>query len=123
MPQAQLEIETGEERQSSGYRCDGLAEVYAIQLGSLFRGRIQAISEDGCYVATSAPLRLEPSHEVDLLFNLKNRIYQTAARVLSVSPGDGIGLEFLVRDSRTRDSVKKLVGSFAAAAAPTAFSE
>ena len=52
---------------------------------------------------TKARLKLEQFTEVDLLFTLKKRKYRTLARVISVRPGKGVGLEFVFYDPHGGD--------------------
>ena len=74
-----------------------------METGTVFRGEICSISKTGCYVMTKARLKLEQFTEVDLLFTLKKRKYRTLARVISVRPGKGVGLEFVFYDPHGGD--------------------
>lgn len=102
-------FERVERRRAPRFDCDGVAEVYSVQLGSLYRGKIQTISRTGCYITTHAPLRVPCMSQVDLLFILNNRNYQTNARVISVHPGNGVALEFQA-DPKSSESLTKLMG-------------
>lgn len=92
-----------ERRRSRRFGCEGFAEGFAIETGTVFRGEIRSISKTGCYVKTRARLKLEQLTEVDLLFTLKKRKYRTLARVISVRPGKGVGLEFVFYDPQGGD--------------------
>jgi hypothetical protein len=75
-----------ERRQCRRLACEGFAECFAFDTGTLFRGSIQDISLTGCYVTTKARLRLERLSEVDLCFALKGRQYHIIARVMFDGP-------------------------------------
>jgi len=88
--------------------CKGFADAFVIETGYLFRGEIRDISETGCYIMTNARMQLELLTEVDLLFVLNNRKYQTRARVMMIRPRKGVGFEFLFSDQSAEDSFKEL---------------
>jgi len=95
-----------ERRRSRRFGCEGFAEGFAVETGTVFRGDIQNISQTGCYVKTRARLKLEQLAEVDLLFMLKKRKYRTLARVIEVRPGQGVGLEFVFYDPQGGDLLR-----------------
>ncbi len=96
-----------ERRRSRRFGCEGFAEGFAVESGTVFRGDIDSISQTGCYVRTRARLNLKTHAEVDLHFMLKNRKYRTLARVISVRPGKGVGLEFLFYDPEGGELLKE----------------
>jgi hypothetical protein len=57
---------------------------------------------------TNARIQLERLTEVDLVFVLNNRKYQTRARVMKIRPKKGVGLEFLFSDQAAEESFKEL---------------
>jgi hypothetical protein len=95
-----------ERRRSRRFGCEGFAEGFAIESGAVFRGDIDSISQTGCYVKTRARLNLKKHTGVDLHFMLKNRKYRTLARVISVRPGKGVGLEFMFYDPEGGELLK-----------------
>jgi hypothetical protein len=95
-------------RLSDRVGCNGFADAFVIETGYLFRGEIRDISETGCYIMTNARLQLERLTEVDLVFVLNNRKYQTRARVIKIRPKKGVGLEFLFSDHSAEESFKEL---------------
>ena len=97
-----------ERRLSTRVGCKGFADVFVIKMGYLFRGEIRDISETGCYIMTNARMQLKLLTEVDLLFVLNNRKYQTLARVIKIRPRKGVGLEFLFSDQSAEESFKEL---------------
>jgi hypothetical protein len=97
-----------ERRFSRRVSCKGFADAFVVETGYLFRGEIRDISETGCYLMTDARMQLELLTEVDLLFVLNNRKYQTLARVMKIRPGKGVGLEFLFSDQSAEESFKEL---------------
>ena len=97
-----------ERRLSRRVGCKGFADAFVIETGYLFRGEIRDISETGCYLMTDARMQLELLTEVDLLFVLNNRKYQTRARVMKIRPRKGVGLEFLFSDRSAEESFKEL---------------
>jgi hypothetical protein len=96
-----------EKRKCRRLACEGSAECFAFDTGTLFRGSIQDISLTGCYVTTKARLRLTRLSEVDLCFTLKGRQYHIIARVMVVRPGDGVGFEFMFDDPRGSEWLKE----------------
>jgi hypothetical protein len=106
---AKEKTEGKERRRSRRFPCGGSAEVYANDTGNLFRGEIRDISQTGCYIKTNVRLKLEPLSEVDLVFILNKRSYRTFARVIDVRPGKGVGLEFVLNEPGTAESIKKLM--------------
>jgi hypothetical protein len=105
-----------ERRRSRRYDCEGFAESWVLHPESLFRGVIRDISETGCYVSTKARLNLAHFAAVDLRFTLMNGHYRTAARVIDVRPGKGVGLEFIFPDSQPPEWLKNLLERLSAAA-------
>lgn len=97
-----------ERRLSRRVGCKGFADAFVIETGYLFRGEIGDISETGCYIMTNARIQLERLTEVDLVFVLNNRKYQTRARVMKIRPKKGVGLEFLFSDQAAEESFKEL---------------
>jgi hypothetical protein len=107
---AKGETSEGKERRlSHRFSCGGFAEVYANNTGNLFRGEIRDISQTGCFIKTSVRLKLERLTEVDVVFMLNKRSYRTLARVMNVRPGKGVGLEFVLCEPRTAESIKELL--------------
>ena len=97
-----------ERRLSDRVGCKGFADAFVIETGYLFRGEIRDISETGCYIMTNARMQLELLTEVELLFVLNNRKYETRARVMKIRPRKGVGLEFLFSDRSAEESFKEL---------------
>ena len=109
-----------ERRQSRRFSCGGFAEVFSNETGNLFRGEIRDISQTGCYIMTRVRLKLERLAEVDVVFVLNKRRFQTLARVMDVRPGKGLGLEFVLSEPGTEESIKDLLQVLANEAPPEA---
>ncbi len=103
-----------ERRRHRRYACNGFAE--GVSSKCLFRGEIQDFNEFGCFVMTKAHLHVERLVEVDLRFKINNRHYHTAARVMNVRPGKGVGLEFSHTNRRTEELLRVLNETLNAAA-------
>lgn len=105
-------------RRSRRLGCKGFAEAFAPGSGYLFRGEIRDISTTGCYLLTSARLKLELRDELDLLFILNNHYYHAVAFVMNFQPGKGVGLEFQFGDSQTEQYFNTLIQLLIAAEPP-----
>ena len=89
--------------------CNGIAEAVVIQGECLFRGKLQEISEIGCYIATRACLHLERFTLVNIRFMVNDNYYRTFARVMNVRPGQGVGVEFLFANQEAEALLKGLI--------------
>jgi hypothetical protein len=98
-----------ERRRSRRFPCDGLAEGLFHQPDILFRGEVRDMSLTGCLIQTRAQLRVQPSTEVELRFQVNNNHYRTVARVIEVRRGIGVGMEFMHEDTQTLASFKGLM--------------
>jgi hypothetical protein len=96
-------------RRHRRFCCSGEAEVVAFNPGMLFRGKVRDISRSGCFVETSARLRLTRMAEVELLFTARGVQFRSLARVMDVRPGKGAGFEFLPGDPRMDASFVEVI--------------
>jgi hypothetical protein len=102
-----------ERRRSTRYPCNGFVEVMGIEPECLFRGEIRDISQNGCFVVTRARVQLERLAEAEVRFKLNNRQFRVRARVMNVRHGDGVGLEFLDKNARCEDEIRRLIEELA----------
>jgi hypothetical protein len=86
----------GKDRHSSTrLSCEEKAEIIVFPSGFLYRGEITSLSETGCFIATMAPLKLQPSNLVALRFTIGTHSMRLEATVAEVTPRVGVDLEFL----------------------------
>jgi hypothetical protein len=107
-----------ERRRSRRLGCAMFAEAVVAHQGSLFRGEIRDISQNGCYIATNARLKLELLTNVDIRFMVNNCYYHASARVMNIRPGKGVGLEFYSVDAQAEERFQKLLQALSLAAPP-----
>ncbi len=100
-----------ERRQQRRYPCDGFAEVVVDDAAFLFRGTIQNLSLSGCYIHSSARLRLDRGAEVYLQFTVEGNYFKAHARLMSVRSGEGAGFEFDLDDEELQGRLKSLLRS------------
>lgn len=97
-------------RRNPRFACNGPVEVGVFDAEFLFRGEIQDLSMEGCYVRTRARLRLRRGTEVELRFSLAGEHVKCVARVMSFRPGTGAGFEFMDLDEKPRKAIVRLIG-------------
>jgi hypothetical protein len=102
-------ISARERRKQERFDCDGFAEVIVDDAGFLFRGAIQDVSLNGCYIRSRARLRLERGAEADLHFSVDGDFFYTRARLVIVRPGEGAGFQFLFDDPELQLRLASLV--------------
>ncbi len=114
-----IERPTGKERRRGiRHNCKGFAEGAPLHRNLLFRGEIQNLSWDGCFVTTKAQLHLKRFDKVDIRFAVNRIHYQTIARVMRILPGEGLGLEFLFADFQNKELFRALNEKLCAMASP-----
>jgi hypothetical protein len=75
----------------------------------MFRGRLQDISQDGCFLMTRAYMHMELDAEVNLRFTFNGVECRIIAVVRNVRPESGVGLEFLFDDAHAEASFGALI--------------
>lgn len=105
------EPQGAERRRHTRFPCEGHAEVVCRQPSLLFRGRVRDISMTGCFIETAARLRLERLTEVQVRFTASGQQVSSAARVMDIRFGKGVGFEFLPGDNTMQHSILKLIES------------
>jgi hypothetical protein len=101
-----------ERRKQERFECDGFAEVIVDDAAFLFRGAIRDFSMSGCFIKSSARLRLDRGAEVDLRFSVDGSHFNARARLMIVRPGGGAGFEFFPGDPELRSRLLTLVARF-----------
>ena len=104
-----------ERRRQERFECDGFAEVVVDDAAFLFRGAIRDFSLSGCFIKSSARLRLDRGAEVDLRFSVDGNRFNARARLMIVRPGIGAGFEFLPGDPELRNRLLTLITRFGGA--------
>ena len=100
----------GQERRKHGrYTCEGFAEVILEEAAFLFRGTIRDLSLTGCYVQSTARLKLNAGTMVELKFSLNSDQLLLPAQIVAVRPGFGAGFEFLDIDREMRNRLARLI--------------
>ena len=105
----QTKISPRERRKQERFDCDGFAEVIVDYAGLLFRGAIQDVSLNGCYIRSRARLRLDRGAEADLHFSVEGDSFYARARLVIVRPGKGAGFQFLFDDPEIQLRLASLV--------------
>ncbi|MBZ5700842.1 MAG: PilZ domain-containing protein [Acidobacteriia bacterium] len=81
-----------ERRRATRFPLIVTAEVAELPRGAKLSARCSDVSRSGCYFDTLNPIRLGNSVAVKLMHN--NETFATTGRVVFVSPGLGMGIEF-----------------------------
>jgi hypothetical protein len=105
-----------ERRRQERFECDGFAEVIVDDAAFLFRGAIRDFSMTGCFIKSTAQLRLDRGAEVDLRFSVDGHYFSARARLMIVRPGGGAGFEFLLGDPELQNRLGTLITRFSAGA-------
>lgn len=98
-----------ERRRHNRYAVEGEAEVIVADGSRLFRGRILDISLSGCFIETSARLRLAVGTRVAMVFRANGALLRTTAAFRALRPGKGAGFLFVDLNDRTKMGLERLI--------------
>jgi hypothetical protein len=98
-----------ERRRHTRYAVDGNAEVLVADGSQIFRGSILDISLSGCFIETSARLRVRVGAPVEMVFRANGVMLRTAATVRAVRAGKGAGFLFDSLSERMQAELQSLI--------------
>ncbi len=103
-----------ERREQERFQCTGFAEVVVEDAAFLFRGSIRDISLNGCYIQSSARLKLARGTTVELRFSAIGSDELTLpARIMIIRPRAGAGFEFVNVDRQKLLRIATLIRKLA----------
>jgi hypothetical protein len=96
-------------RDSERFTVDGLAEILVDGGASLFRGSITNISKTGCFISTSAPIRLPRGTPVEIVLTVNAKAMRISAELRFTSTKVGVGFRFLPMKTFTRAILNQVI--------------
>jgi hypothetical protein len=112
----QSSCEGAERREEERYAVSWDAEIFIPERTTMFRGRMVNISPSGCYVQTTAWVRVPPTTVVEVVFKLEGRLTRVQAEARYAQSRTGVGLLFLPLEEETRRRLGSVLAELATAA-------
>ncbi|HEY2039697.1 MAG TPA: PilZ domain-containing protein, partial [Edaphobacter sp.] len=102
-------VVTAERRRHERFPVEGDAEVLVSGGSRVFHGRVQDISLSGCFIETSARLRMEIGSPVEMVFRANGVMLRLSANVRVVRFGAGAGFLFEELNPHIREELERLI--------------